>query len=506
MQAALSYVLKRYFDEYVRGLDTNVDCSKLPATLHDLHLKHEKLNELIDDSAAACPFEFTDGVIGSVKLMPSWRGNLQVVASDVVLNLAFCPIKAMKKAMAPADDDEEDTQNQVPMNVQMGLCTIAGKTSPQVLSAQQVNQLVDVATGNAQQPAPQPPVQVAPRYCAMHDGPDKRRKAQPRSCQCSNCKMPVQTNYVEFALCPPCSDKERRCMCCGAAVDQPGAGVEQPRMAPRPALSAPGGTKLDGVSQRGSSRGGAKQAPRQPLPRYCPDHEVSEQRQKGEPRSVECRGCRAPLQTNYVEFNFCPICSEKEHKCMYCGADAASPSQPVPAGTAADISAGPPPPPLFQPDATLPPPPPWQPDPFQPLKSFGPAVGPVTPEKDELDMSRLKLGESMRLEEHSNLDGNSFHQQWVDRSPFGTSFREPSKPFGTSFGHVDEPDRRVGRQRSSSMPYRSSQVHPGTNQQMSLPGLPDREALQEQWGPGQWAMRPPRRSHQQLRQLAAMEC
>lgn len=295
-------------------------------------------------------------------------------------------------------------------------------------------------------------------------------------------------------------------MCCGAGVENSGAGVEQPRRAPRPALSAPGGPKREVSPQHGSLRGGATQAPRQPIPRYCPDHEVSEQRQKGEPRSVECRGCRAPLQTNYVHFSFCPKCSEKEHKCMYCGADAASLAQTFPAGTSADASAGPPPPPPWQPDAGaiagLPPPPPWQPDPFEPLKSFGPAIGPDAAERDELDMSSLKLGESMRLEEHGNVGGNSVNQPWFDRQG-----GEASKPFGASFGHADEPsDRRVGRQRSSSMPYRSSQVHPGPNPHTSLPGLPDREAPHEHWGPSQWAMRPPRRSHQQLRHLAAMEC
>lgn len=349
MERALKYVLKTYFDEYVRGLDTNVDCSRLPATLHDLPLKHEKLNELIDENSTACPFEFTDGVIGSIKLMPSWRGNLQVVASDVVLNLAFCPIKAMRKAMKPTEDDEEDEHNQVPVDVQHGLCSIGGIKAPQVLSQAQVNQLVDVANGKFQQPAPAQ-AQVAPRYCAIHNESEKRKKAQARSCQCSMCKMPVQTTYVDFALCPLCSKREKKCMCCGAGVDSPAAvfppslntpsighhrGVDGP---PRGGSYVPppnAGSMLDASRQNGSVGAGMQQA----LPRYCASHAVSEKRIKGDPRTCECQGCGAPMQTNYAAFSFCPACSEKESKCMYCGADVDSSHSHIP-GAAADVSAG----------------------------------------------------------------------------------------------------------------------------------------------------------------------
>lgn len=42
-------------------------------------------------------------------------------------------------------------------------------------------------------------------------------QADVRSALCRSCKGTVQTNYVDFSLCPACSCRERRCMICGTA-------------------------------------------------------------------------------------------------------------------------------------------------------------------------------------------------------------------------------------------------------------------------------------------------
>jgi hypothetical protein len=62
----------------------------------------------------------------------------------------------------------------------------------------------------------------APKYCANHDRTEKRKKCKPQNLPCSRCQAVIQTNYVEYSLCPSCSEKEHRCMCCGApAVGSP---------------------------------------------------------------------------------------------------------------------------------------------------------------------------------------------------------------------------------------------------------------------------------------------
>lgn len=326
MERAVKSFLKGYFEEFVQGLDTNVDCSKLPATLYRLELKQDRINEIFEEGGSACPFEFTDGIIGSVKLMPSWGGTLEVVLSDVRLNLAFCPIKAMKKAMLPAEDEEDDWQNQVPIDIQMGLAAVlpGGQGGP-----------------NGQG-------QVPPCYCARHDEPRKRQKAEPRDVECRGCRMPLQTNYVDFTLCPHCSQRELRCMCCGVMASSPSRGRDngirsqsQPRWMPDEGNGPRGRNGMRSTSQprwspeernlpapppRAASPTRARQSEQIP-PRYCSAHSTSDKRRKGEPRSCECQGCKQPLSTNYVEFAYCPACSEAEERCMCCGAGVADPSR-----------------------------------------------------------------------------------------------------------------------------------------------------------------------------------
>lgn len=272
MERAVKSILKGYFEEYVNGLDTNVNCSQLPATLYRLELKQQKVNEMIEESSSGCPFELTDGIIGSVKLMPSWSGNLEIVANDVRFNFAFSPIKAVKKAMMPAEDEETDLQDQDSVKG----CG-HGENSFQ---------------------------QAAPCYCRNHDAPSKRRKGEPVVLECTGCHMSVQTNYVDLALCPACSRNERRCMICGfeassSSTAPPTFSIEQvPSPVPEPTPTACA-----------------------PRPCYCSAHGTSEKRRKADPRSCACEGCGTHLSTNYVDFRYCPSCSERQRRCMCCGAD-----------------------------------------------------------------------------------------------------------------------------------------------------------------------------------------
>lgn len=58
--------------------------------------------------------------------------------------------------------------------------------------------------------------QVTPAFCINHK--EKRDKTKPRNVECTSCQVSIQTNYVDFALCAPCSQAEQRCVCCGSST------------------------------------------------------------------------------------------------------------------------------------------------------------------------------------------------------------------------------------------------------------------------------------------------
>jgi hypothetical protein len=60
--------------------------------------------------------------------------------------------------------------------------------------------------------------QGQPNYCQKHDHTEKRKKTQPRNVECRSCNTSIQTNYVDFMLCAPCSQAEQRCLCCGTST------------------------------------------------------------------------------------------------------------------------------------------------------------------------------------------------------------------------------------------------------------------------------------------------
>lgn len=81
----------------------------------------------------------------------------------------------------------------------------------------------------------------------------------------------------------------------------------------------------------GMANGNAQQPPTMPhpmplgpkiVPRYCNRHGSSEMRTKIAPRWLSCSSCHKRLQTNYSEFSLCPLCSDRDCRCMLCGNEA----------------------------------------------------------------------------------------------------------------------------------------------------------------------------------------
>eukprot|EP00930_Biecheleria_cincta_P000441 TRINITY_DN10093_c0_g1_i1.p1 TRINITY_DN10093_c0_g1~~TRINITY_DN10093_c0_g1_i1.p1 ORF type:complete len:429 (+),score=57.96 TRINITY_DN10093_c0_g1_i1:91-1377(+) len=302
--SAVSYFLNHYFEAWVEGLH-RLDCSSFPIVLRNLKIKEERIKEEMDDTGS---FAFVGGTIAQITLNMSWSGEIDVVADGVSLRFSFSPRKWINKQLYPepedAEDKEEDQENEVPLAIQQKLAAVP----PQA--------------------APQP--NVPPRFCVAHNTSEKRPKVEPRSFQCRSCGQPVQTNYAEGALCPKCSDRENRCMCCGAVV-KPAAEQSSPSSPPR----------LQQGPQT-SSPPRAQQGP-QPTPVFCYAHSTSEQRPKVEPTTRACKSCQSRLQTNYMEFSLCPTCSMRDDKCMICASPAIPEANPRASFRAATASPSPPP-------------------------------------------------------------------------------------------------------------------------------------------------------------------
>lgn len=98
MESVLRHVLKHFLDTYISGLD-NIDCSTLEGvTLRDLKLKDERIaqgNEGQEDS----PLQLVAGSVGMLQLKALELGKLQIVASEVVFDFSFSPMKALQQAV-----------------------------------------------------------------------------------------------------------------------------------------------------------------------------------------------------------------------------------------------------------------------------------------------------------------------------------------------------------------------------------------------------------------------
>lgn len=78
----------------------------------------------------------------------------------------------------------------------------------------------------------------APAFCDRHATSQLRKKLpEGRVTQCKMCDQSLHTSYVDFALCPICSNRERACMICGSAaraLREATAGVLNRAPAPAP--------------------------------------------------------------------------------------------------------------------------------------------------------------------------------------------------------------------------------------------------------------------------------
>lgn len=162
--------------------------------------------------------------------------------------------------------------------------------------------------------APEAPAK--PVYCRAHDTREKRRKVDPRLKECQGCSVQVCSNYEDFSLCPSCSDRDQKCLCCGiSTLDTP------PKPAPPPRRAAPGKDASQRMS--GAPDVWGVRAPLVIGTWYCAAHDSSEKRVKVGPQLRECAACHLKVQTTYEGFELCGPCAEKEHRCMICGSDEA---------------------------------------------------------------------------------------------------------------------------------------------------------------------------------------
>lgn len=295
MESVFRHVLKSIFDDFVTGLDDNIECTNSSVKLWDLNLKGSKIHEMFEECCAT-PVEFMAGVIGSVQMSMSWRGEIEVVASDVVLKLNFTPVKALKEALLPSQP-VEGFVHRVPTDIRR----------PEHWKA--------VLSGS---PSPTQPV---PRYCPLHFRPRRREKGPVRSTQCERCLIRLQTNYTQCRVCAPCSIRENVCMLCAEA--------------------ASGDGRADGVDgfvhtisdlrqpEYISSVLNGTQPPYQAPPRYCNFHGKPENRKHSAVRLTQCSECKVRLQTNYEEVVLCSRCSDKECRCLHCGAYMPPGEEPV---------------------------------------------------------------------------------------------------------------------------------------------------------------------------------
>jgi hypothetical protein len=187
MEAAIRGVIKDMMEDYVYGLD-KADMSQFPIVFRNLKLRPPKINEILEEDT---PFQMESGSIGMVKIDPGWSGAIDVEASGIKLALNFSPMKAAQLAMKPADPD---------------------------INADEI-----FMTGAHAPPAargPPIPMNVAPRFCEKHDSSEKRKKTDPHPCTCKSCGLVFTSSYAEVALCSGCSDKEKRCLVCGAPAQK----------------------------------------------------------------------------------------------------------------------------------------------------------------------------------------------------------------------------------------------------------------------------------------------
>jgi len=99
----------------------------------------------------------------------------------------------------------------------------------------------------------------APKYCANHNDTTKRKKCKPQNLPCYRCQTVIQTNYVDFSICPTCSERDHSCKCCGSrAVSSCPAPLP---LAARPEREPPASPMNPFGASPMSARGASARAP-----------------------------------------------------------------------------------------------------------------------------------------------------------------------------------------------------------------------------------------------------
>lgn len=255
---AIDGPLRQPFDDYLLGTEAN-------AQFDDKRLARTSLHQI--PKGRQLSFRDDNQVYSRLEAMKVAKEQALVreQAAEYVKDGAFVPESALMAKYQKQIDiklgNRMRRQNAAPKNT-----NDAPQPSPRLA---------------AQSPAPPPLRQGAPVYCSKHS--TNRPKTAPRSIQCTACMTTIQTNYIECALCPGCSQVQNRCVCCGTPVN-----------------SYAGQTSL-------------------PKPAYCTYHGSSDKRTKTQPRHEECKSCRTVIETNYVDFAVCAQCSNATQRCMCCG-------------------------------------------------------------------------------------------------------------------------------------------------------------------------------------------
>lgn len=196
MEAAIRSAITSAFQDYVVGLEKS-DVSQFPVVMRDLTLKPKKVNEELEDT----PFVLEQGTVGLIKISPGGlfnMGQVDVEASGIKLTLSFDAYKAAKLAMMPGYSGPDYNTEEIFMT---------GAYAPRG------------------PPMPPPAANIPPRYCGKHDSSEKRVKREARNCACQSCSITFTSTYAEVELCSMCSDKEKRCIICGAGADKAGSYI-----------------------------------------------------------------------------------------------------------------------------------------------------------------------------------------------------------------------------------------------------------------------------------------
>lgn len=196
MESIVRYILKQYLDDYISGLDGRICCSTRDGvvTLRNVKLRREALESATD---APSSLEIEGGTIGSLQFKAVRLGKVQVVASDVVFDFTFKPIKAIL----------EDTAGSSLMQ-KMHEFWEAGSTLWE--GPEQTLELGPATNvGFAYRDT------AVPAYCSAHLEPEDRQTGPACAAECNVCRGSVRTNYAQCTLCPYCSERERRCVICG---------------------------------------------------------------------------------------------------------------------------------------------------------------------------------------------------------------------------------------------------------------------------------------------------